>query len=172
MKKMKLTQKVALILLLTTLFSLLAGCTTPADPTDPTETDPILFGGATDFTANLYAKYRSVSFAYKLDVSVSGGKVYINDVLYDKVSYVDNPGVDYFPLNQYRFTEDDGLSSSVLEQINACKKCYLLEVPETEENTTYGKTIAVYEINVTYYFVRTDSPEVVYIHDFKPEIGG
>lgn len=172
-------RRMALILLFACVFALLAGCTNPATPTDPTITDPTtvtdpttetpprLFGGITNFTADLFAQYALHSFSYVLDITVSKGVVYINDTLYDKISYVDNPGVAFHKAEFYWYSDEE-LADSIFEQINACDKCYLLEISETEENTTYGKKIAIYEINGICYFVRI-SKQVVYIHCFDPE---
>ena len=184
MKKMKFTQKVALILLFATLFALLAGCTTPATPTVPTGTDPtdptagvppVIFGGATDFTANLFAKLSGLSRDYSLKIAVSDGKVYVDDIVYEEVNYIDNPGVAFYDAESYWYREEK-LSEGFFEKINACKKCYLLE---TENN----RKMVVYDIDGIYYFMRIGNSQVnsrvIWIHYFKPqrkpfeiEIGG
>ena len=133
MKKMKFTQKVALLLLFACLFTLFVGCGNSTTPTDPTETDPTdpttevpprLFGGATDFTANLFAKFSGLSRDYSLKIAVSDGKVYVDDIVYEEVNYIDNPGVAFYDAEFYWYREEE-LSEGILEKINACKKCYL-----------------------------------------------
>ncbi len=163
MTKMKFNPKVALILLFACMLTLFVGCT---------KEDPVLFGGATDFTAKLYAQYVPQSYSYILEVTVSDGNVYINDILYDKVNYVENPGVEFYPANLYWHPEESEQTADIFEQIKACKKCYLLEIAEAEENLNYGRKIAVYEINGTYYFAKIGIPKETYIHYFKPVTGG
>ena len=164
-------RRMALILLFATLFTLLAGCTTPTTSTDPTITDPTtateptfvgqpataqdVFNGMTDFVAVPFVR-ANINWAYSLDVRV----------------IADNPGfVITLDSPMYVLVEDEEVTEGIIEQLKNCKKCYLLKT--TGENISYGEKIAVYDIEGSLYFIRIEGVNSVWmIHCFQNTMGG
>ena len=114
-----------------------------------------------EFRADTYAQHVAMSWWYSIDVKVENGHIYLDDILYDRVSYVE----------KYEFLENDHLFSDVyseeeisetLEKIRNQKGCYVLEA---KINDTTDMTYVVYDIEGTYYFLSfSDNGEVRRIH--------
>ena len=114
------------------------------------------------FSAEPYIQNPELSWSYLLDVEVKDGQIYLSDVLYDKITYTEAFDLQCIE-GLLSFAEhSDGAIAQTLEQIRTQKGCYLLE---TDSDSKYGKQIAVYEIDSTYYFVSYyGNGEVVRIH--------
>ena len=168
MKKMKFISKVALILLFACVFTLLTGCTTPATPTDPPETNPVLFNGLTEFIAVPFADCGVFSAIYELRVKVSDGKVYLNNKQYLEIPYDD---FEITHSSGYFHCYKEGIKATAFfgELNNSNLHCLL----QANTESGYGQQIAVYEIEGAYYFLSlNNSSEVSRIHFASPKIGG
>ncbi len=106
-------------------------------------------GEVIEFRAEPFLQDCSLSWVYGMDVRIENGQYYLNDILYDKVTYVEDFVPDYGTgLSSMYYQEEKYIE--VLAQINSQKGCYLLE---TESEKSYG-TLAMYVIGDTYYFFR------------------
>lgn len=106
-------------------------------------------GEVMEFRAEPFLQHIALSWVYGMDVRIENGKYYLNDILYDKVTYVEDFVLDYGTgLSSMYYQEEKYIE--VLAQINSQKGCYLLE---TESEKSYG-TLAMYVIGDTYYFFR------------------
>ena len=106
-------------------------------------------GEVMEFRAEPFLQDCSLSWVYGMDVRIENGQYYLNDILYDKVTYVEDFVLDYGTgLSSMYYQEEKYIE--VLAQINSQKGCYLLE---TESEKSYG-TLAMYVIGDTYYFFR------------------
>lgn len=113
---------------------------------DYTSTD---VGEVMEFRAEPFLQHIALSWVYGMDVRIENGQYYLNDILYDKVTYVEDFVLDYGTgLCPMYYQEEKYIE--VLAQINSQKGCYLLE---TESEKSYG-TLAMYVIGDTYYFFR------------------
>ena len=106
-------------------------------------------GEVIEFRAEPFLQDIALSWVYGMDVRIENGKYYLNDILYDKVTYVEDFVPNYGTgLSSMYYQEEKYIE--VLAQINNQKGCYLLE---TESEKSYG-TLAMYVIGDTYYFFR------------------
>ena len=165
MKKIKNTQKVALILLFATLFALLAGCTAPANPT---ETDPALFSGLTEFVAVPFADCGFLSWQYSLEVKVIDNEIYLNDLLYREIS--DNK-FDITNMDSFFLCHIEGVE--ILNFLEKLENSEMLCLLGTESQSSIGQQIAIYDIDGAYYFLSFyDDCEIVRIHYKEYMTGG
>lgn len=106
-------------------------------------------GEVIEFRAEPFLQDCSLSWVYGMDVRIENGQYYLNDILYDKVTYVEDFVLDYGTgLSSMYYQEEKYIEA--LTQIDSQKGCYLLE---TESEKSYG-TLAMYVIDDTYYFFR------------------
>lgn len=94
-----------------------------------------------------------------MDVKIDNEKIYLNEILYDQVSYVEDVTMDWgTPMSGNNKNE---MMAEAIGKINSQKGCYILE---TTSESKYGK-IAMYVIGDTYYFVRFfDNGQVMRVH--------
>ena len=92
-------------------------------------------------------------------IDIDNGGIYLNDVLYDQISYIEGVELDWgTPISGINKVE---MMREAISKINGQKGCYILE---TTGESKYGK-IAMYVIGDTYYFVRFyDNGQVMRVH--------
>jgi hypothetical protein len=116
-----------------------------------------------EFRAEPFLQSNALSWVYSLDVRIEGEVIYLNDVLYDKIIYVEGFTLDYGPLFPVVYES----ITAEIDKINSQKGCYILE---TDGDSKAGKKIAMYIIDDTYYFVRFfDDGSVMRIHSGKAQ---
>ena len=152
--------KILSILLLSyLLLTCFAGCAFGAQAPEPTE--PI---EEMRFTAKTIAQLVVIDSWYPLEVSVYGDKIYINNVLYEKIETVTNPEIVYDEelLTESQKPEDQPeYIAELLKKLKAYETCYMLEAEAYMESS---KKVAIYEIDGTYYFVTTYNGVAYRIH--------
>ena len=163
MKKLTGTSKkrvFRVLLLLLILAMTVSGCALPGtqseNPTEPIE--------EIRFTAETVAQLATIDSWYSLEVSVYGDKIYINNVLYEKIETVTNPEIVYDEelLTASQKTEDQAeYIAELLKKLKAYETCYMLEAEAYMESS---KKVAIYEIDGTYYFVTTYNGVAYRIH--------
>ena len=107
--------------------------------------------GGIEFRAEPFLEHIGLSWIYSMDVKMDmdNGKIYLNDVLYDQISYVEDFDLDYGVLSPWPRVNES--ITEELDKINSQTGCYLLE---TQSESKYGQKIAMYVIGDTYYFLR------------------
>jgi hypothetical protein len=116
-----------------------------------------------EFRAEPFLQSNALSWMYSLDVRIEGELIYLNDILYDKITYVEGFNLDYGPLFPVVYES----ITAEIDKINSQKGCYILE---TDSDSKAGKKIAMYIIDDTYYFVRFfDNGSVMRIHSGKAQ---
>ena len=91
----------------------------------------------------------AISWMYSMDVKIDNEKIYLNEILYDQVSYVEDVKLDWgTPMSGNNKQEE---MMEAIGKINSQKGCYILE---TASESKLGKKIAMYVIGDTYYFIR------------------
>ena len=110
--------------------------------------------GIVEFTAHTFAQPGFLSFMYSINVKVNEDKIYINDVLYDKIEYLSNPDItfeqDFHKISENGKVLSEEDISETLEKIKLSKNCYMLK---TENADTLSESIAVYDLDGIYYFL-------------------
>ena len=150
------------------LFTLFAGCATPANPTDPTITESVLFNGMTDFVAAPFADCGLLSGQYSIKVKVVDGKVYLNDISYQKIS---DDGFEISNTNAFFYCHVEG--KDAVDFLENLKNSEMLCLLEAESKSSIGQQIVIYDIDNTYYFLSFyDSGEIVRIHYVEYTKGG
>ena len=115
-----------------------------------------------EFCAEPFLQHATLSWMYSMNIKIDldNEKIYLNEILYDQVSYVEDFDLDYgflFPSNNI-----DEIVTEAIDKINSQKGCYILE---TQSESKYGQKIAMYVIGDTYYFIRFfDNGSVMRIH--------
>ena len=115
-----------------------------------------------EFCADPFLQDAALSWMYSIDVKIDmdNSKIYMNDVLYNQISYVENFKPDYGNLVPGPYVNEK--ITEVLDKINSQKGCYLLE---TRFESKCGKKLVMYVIEDTYYFIRFfDNGKVMRIH--------
>ena len=103
-----------------------------------------------------------LSWVYSIEVKIDldNGGVYLNNVLYDQISYVEGMNLDWGVLMPSNLINE--ILTEAIDKINSQKGCYILE---TTSESKCGKKIAMYVIDDTYYFLRFfDNGSVMRIH--------
>ena len=127
----------------------------------------IEIGGYTDIGSNTIAfcaepifENGAISWMYSMDVKIDNEKIYLNEILYDQVSYVEDVKLDWgTPMSGNNKQEE---MMEAIGKINSQKGCYILE---TASESKLGKKIAMYVIGDTYYFIRFfDNGQVMRVH--------
>lgn len=114
-----------------------------------------------EFCADPFLQSNSLSWMYSMNVKIDmdNEKIYLNDIPYG-VSYVDNVEPDFSFLAPGPYVNEK--ITEVLDQISSQKGRYLLE---TQGESKFGQTLAMYVIGDTYYFIRFfDNGSVMRIH--------
>jgi len=112
------------------------------------------------FRAEPFLQSSALSWMYSLDVRIEGELIYLNDILYDKITYVEGFTLDYGHL--FPAPAVDESITEAIDKINSQKGCYMLE---TDGNNKFGQKIAMYIIDDTYYFIRFyDNGTVMRMH--------
>ena len=129
----------------------------------------IEIGGYTDlenqtieFCAEPFLQDVSLSWMYSLSVKIDldNDGIYLNNILYDQISYVDNYVLDFGTLMPSDLINE--IVTEAIDKINSQKGCYLLE---TASESKYGQKIAMYVIGDTYYFIRFfENGQVMRVH--------
>lgn len=123
----------------------------------------IEIGGYTDigsntieFCAEPIFENGAINWMYSMDVKIDNEKIYLNEILYDQVSYVEDVKLDWgTPMSGNNKPEE---MMEAIGKINSQKGCYILE-------SKLGKKIAMYVIGDTYYFIRFfDNGQVMRVH--------
>lgn len=113
-----------------------------------------------EFCADPFLQHVTLSWMYSINVKMENGKIHLNEILYDQVSYVDNFDLDFSHLAPGPYVNAN--ITEALDKINSQKGCYILE---TQSESKYGQKIAMYVIGDTYYFIRFfDNGTVMRIH--------
>ena len=114
-----------------------------------------------EFYAEPIFENGAISWMYSMNVKIDidNGGIYLNDVLYDQISYIEGVELDWgTPISGINKVE---MMREAISKINGQKGCYILE---TTGESKYGK-IAMYVIGDTYYFVRFyDNGQVMRVH--------
>lgn len=112
-----------------------------------------------EFCAEPIFENGAISWMYSMDVKIDNEKIYLNEILYDQVSYVEDVKLDWgTPMSGINKQEE---MMEAIGKINSQTGCYMLE---TTGESKYGK-IAMYVIGDTYYFVRFfDNGQVMRVH--------
>lgn len=127
----------------------------------------IEIGGYTDigsntieFCAEPIFENGAISWWYSIDVKIDNEKIYLNEILYNQVSYVEDVKLDWgTPMSGNNKQEE---MMEAIGKINSQKGCYILE---TASESKLGKKIAMYVIGDTYYFIRFfDNGQVMRVH--------
>ena len=115
-------------------------------------------GNKSEFSADLYLQ-GSVSWAFALEIKVDDGHIYMNDMEYDDVTYVNNHkftfNEDLSSINENNNDED---TQEILKKLNENRQWYILK---TTNDKKIADKIAVCELNNTLYFVSISEDDVV-----------
>ena len=115
-----------------------------------------------EFCAEPILENGAISWMYSMNVKIDigNGGIYLNDVLYDQISYIEGVELDWgTPISGINKVE---MMREAISKINGQKGCYILE---TTSESKYGKIIAMYVIGNDYYFIRFfDSGTVMRVH--------
>ena len=114
----------------------------------------------TEFCAEPILENGAISWMYSINVKIDNGTIYLNDILYDQISYVEDVKLDWgTPMSGSNRKE---MMTEAIGKINSQKGCYILE---TTGESKFGQKIAMYVIGDTYYFVRFfDNGQVMRVH--------
>ena len=117
--------------------------------------------GTIEFTAQPLAQDVALSWVYSIDVKVTDGNIYLNDILYDNVSYVNDLNITYSEGLLGSANKDEEISE-ILNEIKNYENCCILE---TDSDSKFGRKIALYDIEGICYFVSFyENGEVMRIH--------
>ncbi len=133
---------------------------TTEEPTSEKTTTEESTTEALEFTAASFLQQPQLSWSYLLQVKVVDGQTYLNEVLYESVTYVENLNIVYTEA-MLNSTTIEPEKAPILEAIKLQEHCYLLE---TQTETAYGQTIVAYYIDGVCYFVSFLDGEVLRIH--------
>lgn len=149
---------ITILLLCALLPTCFSGCAFGSQTPEPTELIEEI-----RFTAETIAQLLVIDSWYSLNVSVYDGKIYINNVLYERVETVTNPEIIYDELSGApQKTEGQAeYIAELLEKLKNCEICYMLEAEAYIES---GKKVAIYEIDGAYYFVTAYNDVAYRIH--------
>ncbi len=132
----------------------------PVNDDIPTPNESGLFGDRTGTVVMDVLVQIPVSSWYGLEVEIeSDGNIYLNDILYENTGVFETPELVYLDPIPQLAKENEELAKT-LEKIQNAKSCYVLETKGAER---YGKTISVYYIENTYYFLDKYEGEVTRI---------
>ncbi len=113
-------------------------------------------------TAHPYLQAVALSWEYSVQIEVKDGEIYLNEVLYDKVTHTDELEIKYGEEVTLQLTSKEPSVSETLEAIKQHKGCYVLE---TDSSSKFGKKVAVFLIDDEFYFVNFfDGGNVMRIH--------
>ncbi len=111
------------------------------------------------FVAEQRLGHIAMSAWFSLEISVDNGRIYVNDKLYDAVTYTENFDLVYSEGLLLAEKNAENAMANTLEEIKAHGGCYLLEMTDQD-----GK-IAVYELNDTFYFITFgENGEAIRVH--------
>ena len=112
-----------------------------------------------EFCAEPIFENGAISWMYSMDVKIDNEKIYLNEILYDQVSYVEDVKLDWgTPMSGLNRQEE---MMEAIGKINSQKGCYILK---STSESKLGK-IAMYVIGDTYYFIRFfDNGQVMRVH--------
>lgn len=113
-----------------------------------------------EFCAEPILENGAISWMYSINVKIDNEKIYLNEILYNHVSYVENMKLDWGTPMSGGGREE--LMIDTIGKINGQKGCYILE---TTGESKLGQKIAMYVIGDTYYFIRFfDNGQVMRVH--------
>ena len=114
-----------------------------------------------EFRAEPYLQNVALSWSYSLDVKVDNGLVYLNDILYEHITYTDNVDFSYSDAFLLSANGNQELLYT-LEIIKNQKEYYVLK---TESDSNFNQEIVLVRIDDTYYFLSLyENGEVMRIH--------
>ena len=114
-----------------------------------------------EFRAEPYLQNVALSWSYSLDVKVDNGLVYLNDILYEHITYTDNVDFSYSDAFLLSANGNQELLYT-LEIIKNQKEYYVLK---TESDSNFNEEIVLVRIDDTYYFLSLyENGEVMRIH--------
>ena len=123
-------------------------------------TDTGLENQVIEFCADPFLQNIALSWMYSINVKIVNDEIYLNEILYDQVSYVENVDLDFSGLSPGPYVTAN--VTEVLDKIRNQKGCYMLE---TQHESSCGQKIALYVIGDTYYFIRFfDNGNIMRIH--------
>jgi hypothetical protein len=113
-----------------------------------------------EFCAEPFLQHIALSWMYSIDVKIDSEKIYLNEILYDQVSYVEGVKLDWGELAPSNLINE--IATEAINKINSQKGCYILE---TAIESKCGQKLAMYVIGDTYYFIRFfDNGQVMRVH--------
>lgn len=122
------------------------------------------------FHSDLFVQDVALSFAYALDVSVENGKIYLNDVEYQQISYVEDYSVQ---LASGLLAHAEVIGDTVLSVCRTLENQKGFYVLQNGENTKYGHRIALCVLDgICYILSVSESNEVIRIHCGNVNVGG
>jgi hypothetical protein len=99
-----------------------------------------------------------------MNVSVDDDTIYLNNWVYDKISYVENFDIRYGEAI-IAAAQTKGYIE-VLEKLKNAPGCYIIETDQ--ENPKFGQKLAIYKFDNRYYFVNFyENGDVLRIHSAK-----
>ena len=121
-------------------------------------------GTKMEFKADLYLQGVGLNWTYSMNVSVDDDTIYLNNWVYDKISYVENFDIRYNEAT-IMAAQTKGYIE-VLEKLKNAPGCYIIETDQ--ENPKFGQKLAIYKFDNRYYFVNFyENGDVVRIHSAK-----
>ncbi len=118
------------------------------------------YTGEKELRADPYLQRGYLSWAYSLDIKIENGKISLCGITYDKISYVKGLSLSYDTSLLWGAREEE--KKETLEKIKNQEGFYMLE---TSGNSSFGKRIAVYYIDGSYYFSSLyENNDVMRIH--------
>ncbi len=118
--------------------------------------------GEIEFTAKLFFQDVGLSWAYDLNISVKEGKIYLNNVLYDQILYIETDGLifekGFLDIAAIQDEKNGTSIADTLNKLDNMEYCYIIK---TQENRHFGEKIAIYELGDAFYFVSFYKDDVV-----------
>ena len=148
MQKKKIIPKVALILLFACLFTMLPGCTTPTNSTDPTENN-----GLSEFVAKPLAFYgwegADSSVMKDMNVVISDDCIVLSETHYS-VSQLNDFDVEHYSFDEFYYYYDEAETRAIIERIIVTEEFSYLKTGNS--SLDIHEVVLMYDIDGTYYF--------------------
>ena len=144
---------------------------TPSEEAGITNEDfkTILTNGNTQFVAELLLQDVVLSGAYSLTVKVENGSLYLNDVLYDQIVYVEDYSVRYSAGLQVSAETLGDTATDVCRALENQRSYFLLT---SQSSTKYGHRVALCFLErACYILCVSEAGEVIRIHLGAPQAG-
>lgn len=145
--------------------------TAPSEETGITNEDfqTILANGNTQFVAELLLQDAVLSGAYSLTVKVENGSLYLNDVLYDQIAYVEDYSVRYSAGLLASAEALGNTATDICRTLENQRSYFLLT---SQSSTKYGHRVALCFLEgACYILCVSEAGEVTRIHLGAPQAG-